>query len=101
VSGATLTAAEVEAARTGRVRLRVSRVELTAAMVAEINRKWDAADDFVALMPARRIDTFRPHNGTPRSVTLPHPWYFERGQGDVWRAINAHSGAVVPVRGVA
>ena len=100
MSGAVLTAAETEAARTGRaVRSYASpRSTFTpwtstriAAMVASINDSWDATDREVRLVPPVRLREFyRPHNGTPRQITLDHPWFFEVRPGGVY-VVNAHT----------
>lgn len=103
---ATLTADEIESARTGRaVRAFTSRTTSIPwpaarilAMVEAINASWDATDREAALAPADRLrDFYRPHNGTPRQITLDHPWFFEIRRGGVYVS-NAHTGQTAYVR---
>lgn len=96
---AVLTADQIEAARTGRaVRSYGSRSTFApwtssriAAMVASINDSWDATDREARLVaPVRLREFYRPHNGTPRQITLEHPWFFEVRPGGVY-VVNAHT----------
>lgn len=105
-----LTADETEAARTGRALRSFSSSRhptsepwsphRVGALVAAINASWDATDREAGLAPPERLSHYyRPHNGTPRQITLDHPWFFETRGQEVW-IVNAHTLQTAYVRPV-
>lgn len=69
------------------------------SMVEQINLTWDEVDR-ANPTPARRHETYRPHDGTPRCITLDHPWFFEV-RPDGYHIVNAHTLQSARVRPVA